>query len=58
MNLLENGSFRVYCTVYEYLQITCCYLTDFGHYSFCFFIFIILYHYLKETGYGLSCMKP
>lgn len=52
MNLLENGSFRVYCTVYEYPQITCCYLTDFGHYSFfvrfffvclfCFFCTIIL----------------
>lgn len=58
MNLLENGSFRVYCTVYEYPQITRCYLTDFGHYSFCFLILFILYHYFKETGYGLLCMKP
>lgn len=31
INLLEQGSFRVYCTVYKYPQITCCYLTDFGH---------------------------
>lgn len=43
MNLLENGSFRVYCTVYEYPQITCRYLTDFWHYSFVFLFFSVLF---------------
>lgn len=70
MNLLENGSFRVYCTVYEYPQITCCYMIDFWTLPFLFcsvflflffflkFVLFILYHYFKETGYGLLCMKP
>lgn len=46
MNLLENGSFRVYCTVYEYPQITCCYMIDFGHYSFCFVLFCFVFLFL------------
>lgn len=43
MNLLEHGSFRVYCTVYEYPQITRCYLTNFGHYNcfVCFYVYFV-----------------
>lgn len=41
MHLLENCDFRVYCTVYDYPQITR-YLTDFGHYSYVFyFVYLV-----------------
>lgn len=47
MNLLENGSFRVYCTVYEYPQITCCYMIDFWTlpFLFCFVQFFFFFSF-------------
>lgn len=45
---VRNGDFRVYCTVYEYPQITCCYLIGFGHYSYVFLFLFILYHSFKN----------
>lgn len=59
MNLLENGSFRVYCTVYE-LSSNNMLLFDllWTLQFFLLFLFLfILYHYFKETDYGLLCMK-
>lgn len=44
MNLLEKyGSFRVYCTVYDYPQITHCYLIDFEHDKLFLFVWFDLF---------------
>lgn len=57
INLLENGDLRFYYTVYDYLQITRCYLMSFWALYLCVLLFI-LYHSYKEIDYGLLCMKP
>lgn len=54
MNLLEKyGSFRVYCTVYDYPQITRCYLINFEHDKLFLFVWFdlfifILYHTFQQ----------